>query len=531
MAALISKTPLPEIPGFSKLIGDYLKGEKNIRHLFKYEYRLDSFKEIIIDKAKDPTNRELLVKVLKKQYADIELSPATDANIAALLSSATFTLTAAHQPCVLLGPVFNIYKIASAINLAQELNSRQPENHFVPVFWMGSEDHDFEELSSTYVLGNKIEWPAHEGEAGAYGRRSLDGFEVVLNEAQAFAGGQALPLLEKLKEALSRFRTFGAYTRYLLHELFGEHGLVVIDQDDAELKQQFKSIIADELQFSTAAPCIGQSVDWLEKNYSVQASPREINLFYLSSNSRERIIRAEEDFAVNNTGLRFSRAQMLEMADKQPELFSPNVILRPLYQEMTLPNLAFIGGAGELSYWMELKDLFDHYRINFPMLVMRASMTVINSSAEKKMAKFGLSAAGLLGKPEHLVNRFIKSTLSGEAQLEKEKLSIAELFDAVAQKAENIDPTLKASVLGEKQKQLHALEALEAKFLKAEKRRQEETVSQLKALSNTFQPFQNWQERVENFLAFYSKDPNFIKNAVELAAPFEGAMLVINQDR
>jgi bacillithiol synthase len=528
--SLTSEIPLRSIPGFNKMVSEYLIGNEALRHLYRYEFNIDAFGQVIADKSKDNTDRELLVSVLKRQYDGISMSGLTAANIELLLSPNTYTVTAAHQPCVLLGPAFNIYKIASAVNLASQLKAQYPAYNFVPVFWMGSEDHDFEELGSTYIYGKKIEWPAAEGEGGAYGRRQLAGFDKVLDEALAITGEAGKTIIEKLRAGLVKFETFGPYTRYLVNELFADTGLVVIDQDDAALKTRFAPVIKDEILHSSAFRASAEAVRWLQENYSVQATPREINLFYLSENSRERIIKTSDGYEVNNTALKFTEAALLAEVAEHPERFSPNVILRPVYQELILPNLAFIGGAGELSYWMELKGVFDYHKVNFPVLVMRSSMTMINAGIEKKMSKLGISAVDLFGNPDQFINSYIKAKLSDDIQFEAEKNAMAMLFDSFEEKAEKVDPTLKAAVLAEKQKQLNALDALEGRIVKAEKRKQEDTVNQIKALFQTFVPQSSWQERIENFIPFYLKDPDFVKNAVELADPFQRAMLIVNQD-
>lgn len=528
--SIVSTIPLNSIPGFSRLVADYISGNPSLRHLYKYDLNIDVFAQVMADKAKDQTDRPLLVSVLKKQYQNIEASDKTRLNIESLLSPDTFTVTAAHQPCVLLGPVFNIYKISSTINLANQLKAKYPEKNFVPVFWMGSEDHDFDELGSTYIYGKKVEWPAAAGEGGAYGRRRLDTFVSVLNEAELILGEAGKPLMDKLRAGLDRFTRFGEYTRYVINELFAETGLVVIDQDDAELKQRFAPIIKDELDHSSAIKALDSAIHWLEANYTAQATPREINLFHLGENYRERIVRTNDGFAVNNTALKFSYAEMTKLAEQQPELFSPNVILRPVYQEIILPNLAFIGGAGELSYWLELMPVFEHHKVNYPMLVMRSSMTVLNTGQLRKLEKLGLTVADFLGNIDTLISNFVRSKLSAEMQFDEETKSLEALYDSIAGKAESVDPTLKATVLAEKQKQLNALQALEGRILKAEKRKQEDAINQIKALHAAIAPQNSWQERIENFSSFYLRDPQYIRHMVEAADPLQRAMLVVNLD-
>jgi bacillithiol biosynthesis cysteine-adding enzyme BshC len=525
--SIVSQFPLTSIPGFSRLVADYLKAKPALRHLYNYDLNLDSFAQIMSDKPKEVIDRKLLVSVLNKQYESVNVTAATRRNIDSLAQSNTYTITAAHQPCVLLGPVFNIYKIASTINLTQQLKAKYPDQNFVPVFWMGSEDHDFEELGTTNIYGKKIEWPAQAGEAGAYGRRKLDSFHTVLDEATQILGDSSKDLIDKLRSGLSTFKTFGPYTRFLINELFGEFGLVVIDQDDAALKKQFSPVIADEVKHSSAIKALDDNLKWLTANYSVQATPRGINLFYLSDNSRERIIRTDEGFEVNNTSIRFTAQEMEELVNTKPELFSPNVILRPVYQEMILPNLAFIGGAGELSYWLELKPVFEHHKVNYPALIQRASVTVLSSSIQKKLDKLGLKPEKFFEDIEDTIKCFVKAKLSDEVQLGAEKQQIESLFNNIATKAEVVDPTLKGAVLAEKQKQLNAIEALEGRILKAEKRKQEEAIAQIRAVHQTITPDGNWQERVENFLTFYSKDPNFVREIVSIADPMEQAMIFL----
>ncbi len=528
--SIVSTIPLTSIPGFSRLVADYISGHPALRHLYKYDLNIDAFAQVMADKANDPIDRPLLVSVLKKQYHNVEASDKTKLNIESLLSPDTFTVTAAHQPCVMLGPVFNIYKISSTINLANQLKAKYPAKNFVPVFWMGSEDHDFDELGSTYIYGKKVEWPAAEGEGGAYGRRRLDTFVSVLNEAELILGEAGKPLIDKLRAGLDKFTRFGEYTRYVINELFADTGLVVIDQDDAELKQRFAPIIKDELEHSSAIKALDPALKWLEQNYSVQAQPREINLFHLGANYRERIVRTDDGYAVNNTEVRFPYAVMQKLVEDTPEVFSPNVILRPVYQELILPNLAFVGGAGELSYWLELKPVFEHHKVNYPMLVMRSSMTVLNTGQLRKLEKLGLTVADFLGNIDTLISNFVRSKLSAEMQFDEETKSLETLYDSIAGKAESVDPTLKATVLAEKQKQLNALQALEGRILKAEKRKQEDAINQIKALHTAIAPQNSWQERIENFSSFYLRDPQYIRNMVEAADPLLQSMLVVNLD-
>jgi bacillithiol biosynthesis cysteine-adding enzyme BshC len=274
-----------------------------------------------------------------------------------------------------------------------------------------------------------------------------------------------------------------------------------------------------------------ENLDFLSEEYKVQANPRAINFFYLSENSRARILRNEHGFEVRNTSIKFSEDEMMLEIQNHPENFSPNVILRPLFQETILPNLAFVGGAGELSYWLQLKPIFEYYQINFPALVMRNSMTQINAATERKLSKLKLTPELFFGDIDKLIADFTKANVTSEISLQTEKEKLNSIMDTVAEKVTAIDASLLNNVAAEKQKMQNTLENLEAKLLKAEKRKQEESINQIKAIQAHILPNGNWQERVESFLPNYIEGgKEYIQSMVDLANPFLKAMLFLSPD-
>lgn len=481
-----------------QLVNDYIQGKGETRQFYKYLPHIDAFKQIIEDKAKDDIDRALLVKVLKNQYAGITSGQAVEKNIAALSLNNTYTVTAAHQPCLFMGPLYNVVKICAAINLSLQLKQRYPENNFVPVFWMGSEDHDMDELNHAYVKGKKLQW---EGGSGPVGRLSSELIKPLLPALKDLTGDTAA--VSALEEAVFNYASVGKVTQAFLNTLFKEHGLVVIDQDDALLKARFASVIEDEIFNKRAFTVLQESVKQLETLYKVQASPREINFFYLGEGFRERIVTGDEDsYAVNNRAEVFSAGEMKAAIKSAPESFSPNVIMRPLFQEMVLPNLAFIGGGGEISYWLELKPLFDYYKVNFPALVLRNSVAILPNAIKTKIEKAGLSVADVFRDPEKVLSEKVKEQADGQLSLSAYRAELEKIFEGIAQKAGAVDTTLTQSAAGEKQKALNALDNLEAKMLKAEKRKQETLSNQLWAIHEAIFPQEKLQERFESFIPY-----------------------------
>jgi bacillithiol biosynthesis cysteine-adding enzyme BshC len=483
---------------------------------------LSSFQQIIADKSKSSIDRKTLVNVLQEQYNHLNASQAVSDNIQSLLAENTFTVTAAHQPCLLMGPLYNIYKIAATVNLSIQLKEKYPSYHFVPVFWLGSEDHDVEELAHAFVNGKRIDWK--EAGTGACGRWNIATMKAAVEELKALVpGSQVVDLID---EGLERYVTFGQFTAWFVSELFKEYGLVVMDGDNPQLKKLFAPVIHEEVFQQRAGGVLQPTLDFLEANYKAQARPREINFFYLHGNQRERILfdKEEQLFRINNTSVSFSVSEMEKEIAEHPENFSPNVIYRPLYQEKVLPNLAFIGGAGELSYWLQLKPLFDYYKVNYPAVLMRNSAVILNTSTQNKLLKVGLKATDFFTDIEELIKEFVKKNSTADTSLIAEKQQLEVLFDAIADKTALVDATLKQSTATEKQKALNALATLEAKMLKAEKRHQETAVNQLRNIHAYLFPENSLQERVENFIPFYT--PAFVSEMVQALNPFDGGFKV-----
>jgi bacillithiol biosynthesis cysteine-adding enzyme BshC len=525
MITLLKEIPIDQTGLLPPLISDYLHQKESLAPFYRFPFSLEAFADVIKEKEKDNTNRALLVQNLEDQYRALSRHTLVDQNIESLKSNKTFTVTAAHQPCLLMGPLYNIYKISCAINLAAQLKKAFPENHFVPVFWMGSEDHDTEELNHTYVNGKKIEWTAG---SGAIGKVTTDGLKEVIEELKSLS--LSAEIVAIMEDGLQKFKTFGKFTQHFVHELFKEYGLVVIDQDSAVLKKSFAEIMKEEITEKTALRVLKSNLDILDSAYKLQARPRDINFFYLGEGYRERILynTLTQKYEVKSKHIFFTSEEIAAEIHAHPERLSPNVIYRPLYQEYILPNLAFIGGSGELSYWLELEALFDHYQVNYPMLVLRTSIATVNPGFQKKLEKLNLKVEDLFGDIEQLIVRYVKDNLQGDIQLTEEKKKLEEIFNDVAVKAEATDVTLKQSAASEKQKALTSLESMEAKMLKAEKRKQETAVNQIRAAHAALFPGGELQERHENFVPFY--DAGFIDEIVKLTNPFDKSFkIVVNE--
>ena len=514
----ITKTTLSleNTGSFPALLLDYLAEKEQIKPFYSFSPTLDGFKEAIQAKNNFPTsNRQVLVDVLKKQYQGIENPPALDI----LLDEKTFTVTTGHQLNIFTGPLYVIYKIITTLNLAQELKKAYPDYHFVPIYWMASEDHDFEEIASFQLFGKKYTWETTQ--TGAVGRMNPKELSTVLAQLP-----DSFPLFE---QAYLENDTLAAAVRTYMHALFGVDGLVCLDADDADLKRLFLPVIEEDLLHQTASQLVHERTIQLEDlSYKAQIHARDINFFYLKDGLRARFIKEGENWTVKDTDIVFTADEIRAEYEKNPERFSPNVVLRPLYQEMILPNLSYIGGPSEVPYWLQLKSVFDHDDVPFPILLPRNFALVVTAANQKKIDKLQVGIDEFFDDSVTLKKRYVERISEKSLSLAFEMDEIGEVMQRIGRQAAGIDATLKAVVEAEQAKIMHALSNLEKRIKKAEERNHETAIQQLLGVQDKLFPNGSLQERVENFLSFYKNDAQFLEKVKKTFEPLHFVFNIIH---
>lgn len=498
--------PFSDFPQLSEKDKAYYGEHPALRPFYKYSANIESFAEVIKDKAKEPNNRSLLLEVLSEQYEGLDTNNKVGENIEALASENTFTLITAHQPSLFTGPLYYIYKIISVINLAEELNQHYADYRFVPVFVTGGEDHDFEEVNHARIFNKNVVWENEE--SGSVGMMKTESLQAALEELKEILGGSdnAKEIFALFEKAYTGNQTYAAATIEMVHELFKEYGLVVAGMNNPKLKNAFKDIIKQEVFDQVSQPIVQAGQEALTAaGFSGQAHAREINFFYLKDQMRNRIVFEEGHYAVLDSELRFTKEELEAEIEQYPERFSPNVIMRPLYQERIFPNLAYIGGGGELAYWLERKKQFEHFEINFPMLIRRNSALWIDKGNRKRFEKLGVDLHFLLQDTHEMEKAYVKDNSASELSLKEEKKELAQLFEGIVKRTQEIDPTLVKTVKAEMANQMKSISQLEARLLKAEKQRHEIALNQLASLQERLFPNRGLQERTDNFLQFYLK--------------------------
>lgn len=496
----------------SALIRDYLEDDARLAEFHNGLPTQANLEAQAARKVEDYSekHRSVLVEVLQEQYSSMTSHPAVQENIDKLADHNTVTLCTGHQLSLMTGPLYFIYKILTVLKLAEELNAHSGPATYVPVFWMASEDHDFEEIASFQYAGKKFQWNSKS--AGAVGQKELTDLLPVLDlwEKQLPQSPFSNTIHKWLEESYRSATTLSEATFRLVHALFQDYGLLIINADNPRLKALFVPQMQTELLLGNCATAVNEQSQKIKsnynKNYKPQVNPRPINLFYLSSNYRQRILPLEEGYGLEGNSKTYTEDEILALLENSPERFSPNVLMRPLYQECILPNVAYIGGGGELAYWLQLKSYFQASKIPFPLLLLRQSVLLFGKKEHVKWQKMGLELNDIFLDRNALINKKIRLISNINLDLNDLKDQLSEQFSALEPLVSQTDPSFEGALKAQRQKQLKGLEALEKRLLKAQKRKLKDHVTRLVLLHEAFFPQGKLQERTLNFMEFYEKE-------------------------
>ncbi len=504
---MINQISFEELTHLSKRDIAYKINPEKFKDFISFMPSTNGLKQAIKAREKFPINRRLLVKEINRQYAHIQTDNKVLSNISALESNDTYTIITAHQPCLFTGPLYYIYKIFSCINLADKL-SQESNKKIIPVFINGSEDHDFEEINHCRIFGKTITW--NRVSKGAVGRLDLEKLENSIYELSSILGDgvKAKTIVHQLKKSLKASSNYNDFVFRFLNYLFEAYGLVIVSMDNKAMKAAFSNVIKEELIQSKSQELVLQTQEELEKTFGfkAQAHAREINLFYLNAEGRRRIVKEKNQYSVIGSDIRWSEDQILKEVNKFPENFSPNVILRPIYQESIFPNVAYVGGGGELAYWMERKSLFNHYKTFFPVLIRRNSAMIIPSHISKTINKLGLQVSDFFIQEDKFIKEFTQNSTLVNFEIEPYKKALEEIFNNLKKDAKKIDNTLVAYIQKNLVNQQKNLSQIESKFIKFAQDKNSVQTNQIKKVFNYLFPSQGLQERSTNIFEFLTSD-------------------------
>ena len=486
-----------ETRNFSKKFLNFIENE-SLSYYPKEENILETLKGLNFSKD----SREVLFKELDQQYENFETSSLVKKNIKSLLSDNTFTVTTGHQLNIFTGPMYVIYKIVSAIKLSNILSKKYPKYNFVPIYWMASEDHDFEEIKSFHSNGKTYTWDIKS--KGPVGNLNTETLKNIFNEN--------ISIPDFFKNAYSSSSSLSEAVRKYMNYLFGEYGLITIDPNSNNLKKNISDIIVDDIVNNTIEK-IEKSSDKVSDVYV-----RKINFFYQESDLRERIDKTDK-YNVLSTSLSFTEQEIKDKIKSSPELFSPNVITRCLFQQRILPNVCYLGGPAEIVYWESFKKFFDNYNIPYPVLVPRDFALLLTAKVQKLIKKLNLSSIDLFEDKNKIENKVLAVEADASKNFKREIDDINKILNNVSEKFEKVDPTMKPHVLATAKKMENRLLQIERRYINKQKKNNHKLINQISELYMFLHPDNSIQERKENLISFY--DLNFIENLMENLDPLD----------
>ncbi len=523
---------LSNTEAFEQLILDYLKNDVKTTDLFEFTPDLKGLNSKLESQGERKLNRPILVEVLKEQYSFLDSSSERGQvfeRIALLNESETFTICTGHQLNLFTGPLYTIFKIITTIKAAKALQESSGKV-ILPVFWLASEDHDMEEINHFFIYGQRYEWQTNwEGPSGLASCAGIH--ELVLQLRSKFSGStEAGDWLDLLESCYQPSLSLSEATRRFLHALFGKYGLLIIDANDKRLKREFIPELINDVSIHQAERQISGTMEKMSLNYKIQVHPRSVNLFYLIGDKRLRIDYEGENFHLHDGSKSWTQADIEKEILNNPERFSPNVVLRPLYQEKILPNIAMVGGPAEIAYWLELKEFFTTSNISYPVLLLRNSAMFLDEQALNRMTKLHIQTDKLFENVDEWIRIYIKESSSTDFSMDESLLSLDKEFEILLKKLQLMDPTLKASVEAEQHRLKKALRGVEEKLIRSIKKKNESDVSQIHKLHEKLFPQGKLQERTENILPFLFKNGEaFLTEIYEELDPFSKEMVLFTE--
>jgi len=515
---------------FSDLANQINDNQSALQKYIQVPFSLDNFEQQIELKKKSFSNaqRELLYTVVSKQMSAYSNFEKVNHNVELLKEENTFTITAGHQLNMFGGPLYVIYKVMDAIRLAEELTKKYPSQNFVPVFWIATEDHDFEEINHLHLFHDTFSWESEQ--KGPVGRFSLDGIEGFKNDIKSKFDNN--PEFSEFLDQFYKNLNLSEATIEFMMNLLGDYGIIILDADDKSLKSSFAPIMKRELESHFSEKEVGKTTAQLEEEgFHGQAMARPVNLFYIKDQFRSRIIPTENgDFEIGEETI--SKVELLNDLENHPERFSPNVILRPLYQEFILPNLCYLGGGGEMAYWLQFKGMFDQTEVPFPIIKVRNSVQWFDKSTSKKIEKLNLKYTDVFESIHEVKKQFVIDNAEEEldfSQLdEKANTFIQELESSIIA----LDKGLEGYAKSESTKIQKQLEGVQQKLIRHQKKKHEDAMKQIDGIYSRLFPNNGLQERYDNMIPFLGKygPKEFVGMVYDLIDPEEeGLILAIEE--
>jgi bacillithiol biosynthesis cysteine-adding enzyme BshC len=516
------KISFTEIPGQSPLYLDYLYNFKKTAKYYIKDFRNEAiyephFKDVL---SKHPTDRKLVTQAIKNQYISKRISTKTSQNIKLLEEKNTLAIVTGQQLGVVGGPLYTIYKTITAIKLANSLSQKYPDYNFVPIFWLAGDDHDFEEISSVNIINNdnkvqKISYNLNddtEREPGSVGGmvlgENIEDFIASLSDSLR-PTEFTQDIIGYLGTIYQKGKTITEAFSEMMFKFFDKYGLLIFNPQAEDVKKLLIPIFRQEIEnYRVHATKLISVSAGLDEEYHAQVKIRPINIFVNNENGRYLLDPLENnEFRLKRKKVKFSKEDLLQLLESSPEMFSPNVLLRPICQDYLFATAFYVGGPAEIAYYAQITQLYKAFNLATPIAYPRMSATIVEKSVQALTQKYDLTVNDYFELKKEIFNKVASkiSEFDIEGKFEVSENRISNIFDDIKEYLTEIDKTLSEPVEKSKLRTLQYMSELKGKAESARLRKHESTLNQLQKSYTMILPNENLQERELNYFYFANK--------------------------
>jgi bacillithiol biosynthesis cysteine-adding enzyme BshC len=463
-------------------------------------------------------DRESLADVLLEQNRAYGCGNETLKNIDRLTQDYACAVLTGQQVGLFSGPLYTIYKSLTTIKLTEYLN-QNCRGSYVPVFWLASDDHDFAEINHINMLDeyNQIEKIQYNSPLS---HLKMPASKWVLNSEisnciqrlhDLTRNSEFKPnILSHLSDTYQADLSFPeAFARWMTH-LFKSYGLVFVDASHPDLKKLGKKVFAQEI--AGDSPSTKQMLETSDKlkqtGYHTQIQQHKgiLNLFF-AENERQTIHSKGDDFFIKETEQTYKKSELLVFLDDKPKMFSPNVLLRPIYQDALFPTVAYVGGPGEIAYFAQMKGVYESFGLPMPVIYPRKTVTLIEKNVDNVLENYGINIRDIWEDADKIISETVKKQIptSVDEVFRDASSRIGQEFQSIKQEIIGFDPTLGKSAELAERKMNQQLKFLEEKILRAAKKRNKTVIQQLQKAKNNLYPGNRLQERIFNIVPYLIK--------------------------
>lgn len=533
------------IPATNDFASLYMEQKEPVKGFFHYDITENGvYEKRYNDLMKRDFNRKALAACIENYMERFPTSNETRKSLEKLQNDKSTVVIGGQQAGLLTGPLYTIHKVISILKLAEQ-QERNLGTPVIPVFWIAGEDHDFLEINHVYAEAGrkmkKVNFPEQKG-------LKKMASDIVYNkeEMQKWLETIFMHLGERkytkevfasVLEASNRSETITDFFTTIIMSLFKDYGLLVIDAADRHLRNLEKPVfskVIDQASLITEKVLTQQK---LIHHYGftrmLEIHPQSANLFLYEGNERLLLDydSKSDRFKVEKTDWQMDRLDLSEKLKETPEIFSNNVVTRPLMQESLFPSLAFIAGPGEIAYWGELKQAFELWDMKMPPLVPRINITFIEPNIERDLDDLQLTIEDVLKNGvEKQQKTYLDSVTDRDLEMMLDDMNkfLEERYQSIFERLEHTERGLLP--LAHKNLAFHTkqIEFLKKKADWYVKERYESELEKYDRVERSLRPNGSPQERIWNIFYYLNeRGESFIHELMSLSFEFDGRHKII----